>query len=135
MVLIIRATASEPRAATPVVMTAWPSGSFRRNSSLSTRMRLLVIFMVCLDAGIGGGGTLGPQRTARAAVTRSGADWGWLQQRDGLGGAHDVWLLIVTPFQGQYVAVAGEDNRLPPALNRAFVGDHQMADGNVVPGG
>src|SRR5438046_1792114 len=49
MVLMIRATASGPRAAMPVVITAWPLGRLWRNSSLSARMRSVVTFMVCLD--------------------------------------------------------------------------------------
>ncbi len=48
--------------------------------------------------------------------------------------ANDVALLgVVTPFQGQHVAVAGEDNCFPPALDSVFVGDHEVADSNVVP--
>src|SRR6516162_629736 len=44
-----------------------------------------------------------------------------------------VWLIIVPPFQGQHVPVLGQDNGLPPALNRTFVSDHQMADRDLVP--
>src|SRR6516164_2131001 len=44
-----------------------------------------------------------------------------------------VWLIIVPPFQGQHVPVPGQDNGLPPALNRTFVSDHQMADRDLVP--
>ena len=59
----------------------------------------------------------------------------WLQQRDGTGVPHDVCLPgVITPFQSQHVAVAGEDDGLPPPAIR-FLGDHQVADRNVVPGG
>ena len=40
----------------PAVMTAWPLGSLRRNSSLSARMRSVERSMVGLDQEIGGGG-------------------------------------------------------------------------------
>ena len=64
-VLTIRATASGPRAAMPTVITAWPVGRLRRNSSLSARM--VVRFMVSLDQGFGWE-RLGPQDTARALI-------------------------------------------------------------------
>ena len=41
---------------------------------------------------------------------------------------------VVTPFQSQHVAVAGEDNGLPRPVSFRFLGDHQVADGDVVPG-
>src|SRR5271165_6553245 len=44
MVLTMRATASDPSAAMPIVMTAWPWLKFFRSSSLSARMR-----SVCVD--------------------------------------------------------------------------------------
>ncbi len=47
---------------------------------------------------------------------RSGVHRAWLQQRDRAGVALDARLLwVVTPFQGQHVAVPGEDDGLPPA--------------------
>ena len=39
----------------PAVITAWPLGRLRRNSSLSARMRSVVRFMVSLDQEIGVG--------------------------------------------------------------------------------
>jgi hypothetical protein len=52
----------------PAVITAWPLGRLRRNSSLSARMRSVVAFMGCLDQEIGVGEELGPQATARAVM-------------------------------------------------------------------
>ena len=33
------------------------------------------------------------------------------------------------------VAVAGRDDGLPPAIIRAVMGDHELADGDCIPGG
>ena len=90
--------------------------------------------MVRLDKENWGKEMLGTQTTARAVMMVRSADWAWLQQRHRADVPHDVWLLIVTPFQSQHVAVPGENDCLPPTVDRVFMGDHQVADGNVVPG-
>src|ERR1039457_7361043 len=41
---------------------------------------------------------------------------------------------IVAPFQGQHVAVPGDDDGLPPTGGQLVPGNHQVTDVDVVPG-
>src|SRR6478752_6891347 len=119
MVFTIRATASGPRAAMPAVITAWPVGRLRRNSSLSARMRAVLGFIISLDLadGVDGEGARAAGHGPSYRGFRSGVHRAWLHQRDGAEVPYDVWVVVVvTPFQGQRVAVAGEDDGLPPAV-------------------
>src|ERR1019366_4761716 len=43
-------------------------------------------------------------------------------------------LWIVTPFQGQHVAVPGDNDGLPPTGGQLVPGNHQVTDVDVVPG-
>ena len=94
-------------------------------------MEVRIFYLNCFDE---------PKSSGRAPATRAvtiklGADRARLQQRNCACMSHDVRLPgVVTPFQSQHVAVAGEDNGLPPPVPLRLLGDHQVADGDVVPG-
>ena len=47
---------------------------------------------------------------------------------------HNIWLPgEVAPVQGEHVAIDINDNRVPPAIPRPFVGDDQVARRDLIP--
>jgi hypothetical protein len=63
-------------------------------------------------------------------------DWR-VQQRNRRAMPNDFWLLwIIAPTQGEHVVIYFNDDGFPPAVgNICFLGNHQMANLNVVPTG
>src|SRR3954469_11466598 len=151
-----------PRPMIPRVITSMPPVSERRSSSLRARMReTSTISVIGLPVGCrrtfpspeaggperlawvfeGRGKRGGCERvTLRPHLGSSGGYWG--QQRDIYRGqqcdiqaapAHAWHPGVIAPAQHELVVLNRHDDRLPPAVFRALVGNHEIANLDDLP--
>src|ERR1035437_4674480 len=128
----MRSTACWPSAAMPGVMTARPPSKYWRSSSLSARMRSVLVSTADLQRSWLGE-VLGPiprPEPFQYRLGRCGLEQG--ERRAVQYGRCLFW--IVAPFQGQHVAVPGDNDGLPPTGGQLVPGNHQVTDVDGVPG-
>src|SRR6202048_5535106 len=140
MVLPIRVTASAPRAAMPGVITAAPPAKFWRSSSLSARMRAVLLSMTDLQIfRWKKGGWVrdrDPRRSSLLAVSRR---LGFVGRRAHHRNATAVpdelgQVRVIAVLQDEGVALPVEHDTLPPAVFKGLLSDHERARHDLVPG-
>src|SRR5450759_1757342 len=132
MVLTMRSTACWPSAATPGVMTARPPSRYWRRSSLSARMRSVLVSTADLQKSwlVEVLGPMNRPEPFQYRLGRCGLEQG--ERRAVQYGRCLFW--VVAPFHGQHVAVLGDNDGFPPTGGQVVPGNHQVTDVDVVPG-